>query len=96
MNLPSNRSPDPNVHARTFFRRWLLVGLALCACVPSLRGAHPLIGWWPLWLVLMPSMALVALARTPGHAWTTMLAAASRRPQPLPQAVRRRALPRRA
>jgi predicted MFS family arabinose efflux permease len=38
-------------------------GLALVLLLPAARGVSEWLGWWPMWLVGMPAVALWALHR---------------------------------
>lgn len=40
---------------------WLCCGVIGLALFPALRGADPLIGWWPFWLLLWPASSMVLL-----------------------------------
>lgn len=40
---------------------WLCCGGIGCALFPSLRGADPMIGWWPFWLLLWPAASMLLL-----------------------------------
>ncbi len=40
---------------------WLCCGAIGLALFPALRGADPLIGWWPFWLLLWPASSMVLL-----------------------------------
>ncbi|MDO5505041.1 MAG: hypothetical protein Q4F49_01935 [Pseudoxanthomonas suwonensis] len=51
---------DPRLPA--FARAATCCGLAVVLCLPAARGSHALLGWWPLWLVLMPLLAWALLA----------------------------------
>lgn len=51
---------DPRLVAS--LRDITLCGLAVVACLPAARGSHALLGWGPLWLVLMPALAWAVLA----------------------------------
>lgn len=37
---------------------WLCCGVVCLALFPALRGADPLLGWWPFWLLLWPSSSM--------------------------------------
>lgn len=59
------RSASPDPHLAMLLRHSLAVGIALVLLLPAARGTHALLGWLPLWLVGMPSVALWALHRFP-------------------------------
>lgn len=50
---------------RDVLREICLLGLLLVVLLPSARGHHPLLGWWPLWLVGMPLLAWWSAAGMP-------------------------------
>lgn len=78
-------------------RLMLGIGLALILLVPAARGVSQWLGWWPMWLVGMPAVALWALHRfrLPARvaAVSKLAQATPRRRRPGAQA-RRRAWPR--
>lgn len=82
-------SPDPLLAA--LVRHALAVGIALVLLLPAARGSHSLLGWLPLWLVGMPSVALWALHRfpLPRRARTERVVAPPRRARATVQARRR-------
>jgi len=46
---------------------WLGCGVAAVALFPALRGVDPWFGWLPFWLIVAPSIDLLALR----HRWIT-------------------------
>ena len=44
-----------------FLYFWLCSGAIGLALFPGLRGADPLIGWWPFWLLLWPASSMLLL-----------------------------------
>lgn len=64
--------------AATAFRSWLLAGLALTAVFPALRNFDPILGWWPMWLVVLPLACLLLMGSRPAELF--QLAVARQRP----------------
>ncbi|MFC0676630.1 hypothetical protein ACFFGH_02025 [Lysobacter korlensis] len=70
------------------------VGLALVLLLPAARGTHAVIGWLPLWLLVMPASAWWALHRfrlPRPQASRAVPAPATRSPRRAPVQARRRA-----
>jgi len=82
-------TPRRSAIASSAFRWWLWAGLALAALFPPLRGFDPILGWWPMWLVVLPLTCLLLLGSRP----TALLQSATARHRavaPRRQAVRYR------
>lgn len=73
-------------------RHALVAGAVLVLLLPAARGAHPLLGWLPLWLLGMPLAAWVGLRACRRDVAATVSAASARRVRPrraTAQALRR-------
>ena len=44
------------------YRAWLVLGIALVLMFPALRAQDAVMGWWPLWLVVLPLAGLLGPA----------------------------------
>ena len=65
--LARNPSAQPLVRTRAAaqgFRFWLVLGVAACLLFPQARASDPLLGWHPLWLVLLPLLSWLITDRT--------------------------------
>ena len=51
--------PSRNAIAARAFRWWLVAGAVLTLVFPALRGFDPALGWWPMWLVMLPLCCLL-------------------------------------
>jgi len=87
---PASRSERPDPRVLRPVRQIALAGLALVLIWPAARGSSEWIGWLPLWLVGMPTLAWWSLYR---FALPTLAGRGTRRAAPRrrgPQAHRRR------
>jgi hypothetical protein len=61
----SRKDSGPSALLSPVLYAWTCAGLLSLILFPGLRGADPVIGWWPFWLLLWPlsSMLLLGLCR---------------------------------
>ena len=53
---------DPRRLVFSIYRLWFALGGLATLVIPAARGSNPLVGAWPLWLVVLPAASL-AVAR---------------------------------
>jgi hypothetical protein len=65
-SAPARAGSGPCALLALVLYAWICAGLLGLILFPALRGADPVIGWWPFWLLLWPlsSMLLLGLRRT--------------------------------
>ena len=51
--------PSRNAIAARAFQWWSAAGVVLTLVFPALRGFDPALGWWPMWLVVLPLCCLL-------------------------------------
>jgi hypothetical protein len=56
-------TPDLRRLVCSFYRSWLVLGVLATLVLPAARGADPLLGAWPLWLVGLPAASLALMSR---------------------------------
>lgn len=97
---PDAAGIDPGLDAA--LRYAIAIGAVLVVLLPAARGMHAAIGWLPLWLLAMPSVAWWALHGFPlpraARTERSLIAVRSRRntqqARRRPRPARREALPR--
>lgn len=58
LKVSEPRNSDPRLTRLLW--QWLIVGLLLCAFVPTARSYNPWVGWLWYWLIATPALALIA------------------------------------
>lgn len=64
-SAPAREDSGPCALLAPILYAWTCAGVLSLLLFPGLRGADPVIGWWPFWLLLWPlsSMLLLGLCR---------------------------------
>lgn len=60
---PGREHPPVDARLDEVLRGIVAIGAAVVLLLPAARGTHALIGWLPLWLLVMPAVAWWALHR---------------------------------
>lgn len=60
---PARERPSVDARLDELLRGLVAVGAAVVLLLPAARGTHAVIGWLPLWLLVMPATAWWALHR---------------------------------
>jgi hypothetical protein len=65
VSVPVREDSGPCALLAPILYTWTCAGVLSLLLFPGLRGADPVIGWWPFWLLLWPlsSMLLLWLCR---------------------------------
>ncbi|MGV8940548.1 MAG: hypothetical protein ACOH1P_03290 [Lysobacter sp.] len=85
----SHATAPCEVHLEAVLRYAVAIGAVLVVLLPDARGSSELIGWLPLWLLGMPSVAWWAVHRFNRDCHAPRRRAASVRRHPHPPARRR-------
>ncbi|HUH90446.1 MAG TPA: hypothetical protein VLZ76_07305 [Lysobacter sp.] len=91
-SVAASHAVEPfEVRLEEVLRYVVAVGAVLVVLLPDARGSSELIGWLPLWLLGMPSVAWWAVHRSSreGHSPRRGASGVRRHPHPHPQARRR-------